>query len=207
MSIFGDKWFLIHTSPSSGVQQPHVAGGSLLTVGTERGQNCRLGQVCIYQVPAGCKVQDNTGVHTNLRSSVHAGVRLERSIGYILKAVFQEFKGSFGWLFPDQAFLLSSSLDGSNGPPNTCFFFFFLVSQRSLKASRPKANLSTSLLEPSTFPSQRAASPPAWSEEGTKEGMEVQTRLKRERSQKFRKKSPVASVFLSEVRGKSLCWD
>lgn len=89
----------------------------------------------------------------------------------------------------------------------TPVFFFFLVSQRSLKASRPKANLSISPLEPSTFPSQRAASPPAWSEEGTKEGMEVQTRLKRERSQKFRKKSPVASVFLSEVRGKSLCWD
>lgn len=138
MSIFGDKWFLIHTSPSSGVQQPHVAGGSLLTVGTERGQNCRLGQVCIYQVPAGCKVQDNTGVHTNLRSSVHAGVRLERSIGYILKAVFQEFKGSFGWLFPDQAFLLSSSLDGSNGPPNTCFVFFFWYLKDLSKPVDPK---------------------------------------------------------------------
>jgi len=34
--------------------------------------------------------------------------------------------------------------------------------------------------------------------------MEVQIRLKREWSQKLRKKSLVASVFLSEVRGKSL---
>lgn len=58
-------------------------------VGTERVQNCRIGLVCIYQVPAGCKAEDNTDVHANICSNVNPGVQLERSMGYMLEAVFR----------------------------------------------------------------------------------------------------------------------
>lgn len=95
-------------------------------------QNCRIGLVCIYQVPAGCKVEDNTDVYANICSNVNPGARLERSMGYMLEAVFRSSRevckeGGVAGCFQARPFSRALALMELMAYP-TLSFFLFLIS-------------------------------------------------------------------------------